>query len=160
MSKRLAITLIIILLLLNLTFAGFIFYKFKTSVNGLTASADSAASSTANSTSVANLLKLTVGKIEMPKVDVSGQDPVGIIRHRGDIRSGYLQNSNGTTAIEYKTTTAKNVVLSYYRTQLAKNNWIFQNATSDQIIFSKEGRVATISASTSSNGITTYTVNL
>ena len=160
MSKRFAITLIIVLVALNLGFVWFAYSKIKTSASGLTSSANSAASSTADSTSFVNSLKLSLGKKEIPAADLAGNDLGGLTRTRGDVRSGFTQNANGTATAEYKTTTAANIILSYYRTQLARSSWIMQSATDEKIVFSKDNQIITISASTNSNGITTYTVTL
>ena len=158
MSKRLVIFLIIALITLNLGFIGFAYYKFKTTVNAFSVSADSAANTTVNATNAKNLLKLNSGKNEIPSTDIAGQDLAGVARPRGDVRSAYTQNPNGTATVEYKTMTAANIILSYYRTALAQNNWILQSATSEKIILTTGGQTLTITASTNSNGVTTYTV--
>lgn len=160
MSKRLAVSLIVILLVVNLGFIGFAYYKAKVSASEVVSSASTAVNSTSENKSLSNTLKLNLAKKEIPTADVVGQDLGGLIRPRGDIRSSYKQNTDGTFSAEYKTTTAANVILSYYKTQLAKNNWILQSSTLGKIVFIKASQIITITATTDSNGVTTYTVTL
>lgn len=160
MSKRLVIFLIIILVVLNLGFVGFLYYKMKVSASEIALSADAAVNDATNSKKSTNLLKLTLGKSEIPKADVAGVDVPGLTRYRDDVRSSYNQNTNGTVTAEYKTTAAANVILSYYKTQLAENDWILLSADSAKIVFTKDKKNITITAATNSNGITTYSVNL
>ena len=93
----------------------------------------------------------------LPKADVTGEDPLGLIRYKGAIRSAYTKIADGSTSVEYQALAPVNVVLSYYKTQLAKNNWILNSSTADKIVFSKGAQTATVTAATA-KGVTTYTI--
>lgn len=153
MSKRFAIGVILILLVLNLGVGYFIFYKAKASADTLTSSASEAASSATSQ----NLLNLN--KADLPSSDVEGEDPAGITRYKGSVRSAY-NNDNGKVVVEYKVVAAPNVVLSYYKTQLAENNWILEKAASETAEFAKDSQLIDIEAKIDQAGITTFTITL
>jgi len=153
-SKKTAIIIIVFLLALNLGVGYFIFYSARSKADELTASAKVAAgnASTQNDTKF-NLTGT------LPKEDVAGEDPIGLIRYKGAIRTAYIKADDGTIKVEYKVLAPVNVVLSYYKTQLAKNNWILNTSATDNIIFTKDAQKVTVTAVTA-KGVTTYTLTV
>lgn len=155
MSKRFVIVSIIILLVLNLGVAYFILRKSKTSADTITTSASTAANEA--TTSKSSFFDFLKGSI--PKEDVAGEDPLNIVRYRGAIRTKYTKDNTDKVVVEYKVAASKSVVLSYYRTNLARNGWILEEASPDKIIFNKGNVLVTISAQTDEKGVTTFTIS-
>lgn len=153
MSKRFALTMIFVLFLLNLGVGFGLYYQAKVSADSLASSAKDAA----NNATSQNFLKFgqIVGK--MPKTDTEGKDISGIIRYKGSIRTGYKEAA-GITTVEYKILVPANVVLGYYKTQLARGSWVLEDSSSEKITFSKEKEKITISILDTTDGITTYNI--
>lgn len=155
MSKRFAVSTILVCLALNIGFGYFIYTSFMSEANGIITSASEAASSVGSQ----SLLKANLSKDKMPSADVAGVDPAEITRYKGAIRSTY-NNDNNMIKVEYKVLAAPNIILSYYRTQLANKDWILQSTTKEKIVFIKADKTATVDASVDQSGITTYTISL
>ena len=154
MSKKLAIIIIVFLLVLNLGVGYFIFYSARSKADELTNSAKEAASNASTQNDAKFSLTGT-----LPKEDVAGEDPIGLVRYKGAVRSAYSKADDGTIKVEYKVLTPVNVILSYYKTQLAKNNWILSTSAADNIVFTKDIQKATVIAATA-KGVTTYTLTV
>ena len=154
MSRKFAIITIIVLLVLNIGVGYFVFYSARSKADELTNSAKEAA----GNASTQNDAKFSLTGT-LPKSDVEGEDPIGLIRYRGAVRSVYMKADDGTLKVEYKVLAPINVVLSYYKTQLAKNSWILNSSATDSIIFTKETQKATMTAVTA-KGVTTYTLTV
>lgn len=145
----------LILLVLNIGAGYFLFYSTKIKADGLTSSAKNAAGRVTSQN--ASLFGLDTS--DLPKTDVTGNDPAGITRYQKAMRSAYTKSDNGTETAEYKVLAPVNVVLVYYRTQLAKNNWILNSASDSAILFTKDAQQISISG-TNVSGVTTYTMIL
>lgn len=153
-SKKFAIITILVLLALNIGVGYFVFYSAQVKADELTASAKQAAGSASSQN--AEMFSLNGS---LPKTDVAGEDPIGLIRYKGAMRTAYSKNSDGTIKVEYKVLAPVNVILSYYKSQLGKNNWILNSSSTDSIIFTKETQRATVTAATA-KGVTTYTLTI
>lgn len=153
-SRKFAIITIIVLLVLNIGVGYFIFYSARSKADELTNSAKVAA----GNASTQNDAKFSLTG-SLPKSDVAGEDPIGLRRYKGAVRSVYAKADDGTIKVEYKVLAPVNVVLSYYKTQLAKNNWILSTSATDNIVFTKDTQKATIAAVTA-KGVTTYTLTV
>lgn len=154
MSKKFAIITIIVLLVLNIGVGYFVFHSAQVKADELTASAKSAAGSASSQN--AEMFSLNGS---LPKTDVAGEDPLGLIRYKGAMRTAYTKTADGKITVEYKVLAPVNVVLSYYKTQLGKNNWILNLSTADSIVFTKDAQMATMTATTAL-GVTTYTLTI
>ncbi|HBO60564.1 TPA: hypothetical protein DD449_02690 [Candidatus Berkelbacteria bacterium] len=155
MSKKLVTSLILILLTLNFGAGYFIYYSARVKADNLGTSAKNAVGSV--STQNANLFGLNTAAL--PKTDVSGEDPVGTTRYPKAVRVSFLKAADGTVAAEYKVLAPVNVVLSYFKTQLAKESWIISASSSDSIVFFKNAQNVSISG-TNDSGVTTYKIVL
>lgn len=149
-SKKTAIIIIMILLALNLSLGYFLYYTAKVKADELTNSAKEAAGNVGSQNDTVFALNGN-----LPKADVAGEDPIGLTRYKGAVRSAYTKAANGAITAEYKVLAPVNVVLSYYKTQLAKNGWILSASTADKIVFTKDAQTATVTAATA-KGVTTY----
>lgn len=154
MSKKLAVTIIIILLVLNLGVGYFLYFSIRAKADSITTSAKDAASTA--TTQNASLFGLNTSGL--PKSDVEGVDPAGITRYPKAIRSVYTKQ-DGAETVEYKVLAPVNVVLAYYKTQLAKNDWVINFSSSDTIVFNKAAQKISITG-VNKSGITTYTIVL
>lgn len=154
MSKKFAIITIIVLLVLNIGVGYFVFHSAQVKADELTASAKSAAGSASSQN--AEMFSLNGS---LPKADVAGEDPIGLTRYKGAMRTAYTKAADGKITVEYKVLAPVNVVLSYYKTQLAKNNWILNLSTADSIVFTKDAQTVTMTAATAL-GVTTYTLTV
>jgi len=153
-SKKTAIIFLVILIVLNIGVGYFIFYSARSKADELTASAKVAASNASTQNDTKFNLTGT-----LPKEDAVGEDPIGLTRYKGAIRTVYTKADDGAINIEYKVLAPVNVVLGYYKTQLAKNNWILNSSAADSIIFTKETQKATMTAVTA-KGVTIYTLTV
>ena len=149
-TKKFAIITIVFLIIINLGVGYFIFYSARSKADDLTNSAKVAASNA----STQNDAKFSLNGT-LPKSDVAGEDPIGLTRYKGAVRSAYMKADDGTVKVEYKVLAPVNVILSYYKTQLAKNSWILNSSSVDSIIFTKDTQKATMTAATA-KGVTTY----
>lgn len=143
-SRRLVISLILILVVLN---GGIIYWMFVKAK----ASADSLGTATNSSFSLKD-----IGSAKLPSQDVEGVEISGIQRYRGAVRTKY-DSFGGVISAEYQTKDPVNLVLGYYKTQLAKNNWIIVSSNQVKIVFQKESKNISVEAS-AQKGITTFTI--
>jgi len=145
--RRLIITAIIILTVVNIGFVYFIYYKAKVL-------AESATDAAKNAETFSGFGK---GK-DLPTADVAGQDIDGVGRYKGSIRTKYLKEDN-QTVIEYQTKDTSKLVLGYFKTQLANAGWILQESDNDSVTFHKENSFITIATSENqTDKITTYKI--
>ena len=142
------IILIVILAILNLGL-GFLWWKGKIFLNDFIESAKKAAYSNRWGASA---------DVVLPTVDVKGEEIPGMTRLAGSVRILY-QKVDGQILAQYQTTEQLAVVLDYFKSQLAKNNWILVQTDDQKIIFSKDKQQITISADQKDN-ITTYRITL
>jgi hypothetical protein len=147
MSRRFAITGIVVLLILN---GGAIYWLYTQAK----ASAESVTSATSNSSRFS--LPGINSSASLPTSDVSGQEITGLQRYTGAVRTKFA-NSAGVTKIEYQSKDPASTILAFYKTQLAKNGWILLYSSPTKIIFSKDGKKITVEAAVQ-NGVTTFTV--
>jgi len=149
LSKRLAITLIITLLVLNLGLLYFLYSKVKASADSL---------STAETPGRFSLPGIN-NSGNVPTTDVAGEDiATGVTRYKISVRTKY-EVASGVTTVTYQTRNPASLVLGYYKTELAKNNWILQYSDNSQIIFSRNNQILTLKVSTQ-NGVTTFIMTI
>ena len=137
--KRLLVTAILILIVLNGWAVYFIYHKTKVL-------AESATNAASNAQTFSGFGQ---GK-SLPAADVAGEDVTGINRYKGSIRTSY-QKINNKTTIEYQTKDTAQAVLTFFKTQLASDSWILEEARSDSITFLKNNSLITISVSENKN---------
>lgn len=104
---------------------------------------------------VKNVKLQNVEVSQMPTEDVVGADILSLQRYPGSIRTAYTKKEIAETAI-YQVQVPKEEVLAYFRTQILTAGWGQVNANDNKIIFIKEDNKLTVTAKTSSFGITTY----
>jgi hypothetical protein len=147
--KRLLLSMIVLLLLINAGAVYFIYYKAKVM-------AESASSAVKNPSIFSGA---GLGSA-LPGSDVAGQDITGVGRYQGSVRTSYSV-SGGVTTVEYQTKDSPTAVLTYFKTQLASNGWILEKASNTDIKFSYGASIITISTSQdSTTKITTYKIVL
>ncbi len=146
LSKRFVVTAIIILVVLNLGVVSWFYFKMK-------ASAESATTAAENATTFS-----TATNTKLPNEDVVGQDLAGLERYQGAIRTFYENDLNSIT-LEYKSKDAASLILNFYKSQLASQNWILQNSEQDSAIFIKEkAKIEIETIENKSDKITTFKI--
>ena len=148
LSKRFVVTVIIILATLNLGAVGWFYFKMR-------ASAESATTAAENATTFSSATTTT----KLPNEDVAGQDLAGLERYKGAIRTFYEKDSNNSVIFEYKVNAPASLILNFYKSQLAGQNWILQNSKTDSASFIKEkAKIEIFTLENKSNKITTFKI--
>lgn len=155
MSRKLAITLVGILLALNIGAGYFLFYSARAKADNLTNSAKTAS----ENVTIQNAAKFGLNIGDLPKTDVVGEDLTGIKRYPKAVRTAYTKATDGTVTFEYKVLMPVNVVLGFYKTQFALDGWILDSESPEIITFDKDIQKISVSG-VSSGGVTTYTMVL
>lgn len=145
LSKKFVIVSILILLILN---GGVIYWMFVKAK----ASADSLNSATTSSFSLKD-----IGNAKLPSQDVVGDEIPALERYKGAIRTKY-DNASGIISVEYQSKDPANLVLGFYKTQLAKSSWIVNSISPTKIVYQKNNKKISIETS-SLKGITTFTIS-
>lgn len=152
MAKKIVITLIVLLIVLNLSVAGFFYWRFKMAADSLVGSASNA--------TVQNFLKFSFSQQKLPDADVAGEDLADIGRFKTSVRTKYKKTDTGTT-YEYTTKDSPVLVMGFFKNKLATNGWLMQSANENKLVFTKEGRTITISVQTDqATLLTNYTIVL
>ena len=139
-SKRILITAILFLIVLNGGAVYFIYHKSKVL-------ADSATNAATNAQTFSGFGQ---GKA-LPAADVAGEDISPLGKYKGSIRTSYQKTDNKIT-VEYQTKDTPQAVLTFYKNLLAYNNdWVLEESTVDHITFSKNGSFITVSVSENKN---------
>lgn len=147
LSKKLAVTLILLLVVLNGGAVFWLYLKAKASADSLAAADNPGRFSIPGITNT--------GRV--PTTDVEGNDiETGVTRYPSLIRTKYTANGANIT-VEYQTKNPATIILGYYKTELVKNNWILLYADNNKVIFMKNGQQLTLQTSTQ-NGVTTLTM--
>ncbi len=94
---------------------------------------------------------------QLPIEDVAGADVPGITRFSALVRTKY-QQSAGLTTVEYQTHYPVNQIISYYKSQLAKNDWVLDYAKEGEASFTKADQKIIVSAK-NNKGITYLTIS-
>lgn len=157
-KSRRWVNLVLIFLIIMFAAAdtAFIWFFAKTAqvVKKFSASAQSAA----DSSSRWSFLK-TAADTGLAESDVAGEDIPVIGRSAGSIRTGFAKSDN-SVKIGYETPDAPEQVLNFFKSQLAKNNWIVSEMAADKIIFTQNNQKITVSAAVGNSGITAYEIVL
>lgn len=150
MSKKFVVIMIFVLLVMN----GAVLYLI---LNKVKVSADSASQASQNidSFSFSNF-DSSLGKI--PDKDVVGSDFEGVARYKDSVRTKYIETEKSIN-IEYQVKEPANLVLNYYKTLLAKSDWVVASYSSGKIEFSKDNKLISVET-TSSNSVTTIKIEL
>lgn len=148
MAQKIALNLVILLMVLEISGA-LLLNKVKTTTDNFLLAA--------NSTSSQNHEIIGVSSEQLPVEDVSGADLIGVRRYERLVRTKYHQTFNGVTAIEYQTHDLANIVLSYYKTQLAKDDWLLISSQDNHAEFLKNDQQIILKTQTN-NGITMLTI--
>jgi hypothetical protein len=147
MSRRFAITGIVVLLVLNAGAVYWLYAQAKASANSIT-------SATSNSSRFT--LPGISSSASLPTSDVAGEDLAGLQRYKGAVRTKF-DNSSGVTTIEYQSKDPASTILGFYKSELAQNDWILLYSSPTKIIFSQGDKKITIEVAVQ-NGVTTFTV--
>lgn len=152
MARKIVITLIVLLIVLNLGVAGFFYWRFKVAANSLMGSASSA--------TVQNFLKFSFSQQKLPDADVAGEDPANIGRFKTSVRTKY-EKTDASTTYEYVTKDSPVLVMGFYKNKLATNGWIMQSANENKLIFTKDEKTIIVTVQTDQASLlTNYTIVL
>lgn len=91
----------------------------------------------------------------MPKTDVSGEEILGLARYPGAIRTSYLKNDIGSTAV-YQVKTPAEEVFKLYQNEIIALGWGLAYSDDEKMIFVKDENKLTLLAKTNKFDITTY----
>ena len=139
MARKIVITLIVLLIVLNLGIAGFFYWRFKVAANSLMGSASNA--------TVQNFLKFSFSQQKLPDADVAGEDMADIGRFKTSVRTKYEKTDTSIT-YEYATKDSPVLVMGFFKNKLASNGWIMQSADANKLVFTKDGKTITVTAQT------------
>lgn len=94
--------------------------------------------------------------VTLPKEDVFGEDLAGIARFPGSTRTSYQKNDL-SSVVEYQALDKPEKVLLYFKSLLAKDNWVLKETSPVQIQFVKADQSVLIKVA-QENGLTIYTI--
>jgi hypothetical protein len=134
MVKKIIVNLIILAIIFALGY-GWIVRRIKASSGSILAAAEATNSQNAD--------KFGVSSIKLPVKDAPGIDFPGIKRYESSVRTKY-ESTGGITTIEYQTHALEDVVLSYYKSELAKNDWVLQYSREKETCFIKANQKVTL----------------
>lgn len=147
LSKRFVVTAIIILVVLNLGAVSWFYFKVKASAESATVAAENATTFSSATTDA-----------KLPTEDVTGQDLAGLERYKSAVRTFYNKGTNSIT-LEYKVNVPASLILNFYKSQLATQNWILQNSKQDSTSFIKEkAKIEIETIENKSDKITTFKI--